>query len=328
MRRLNGRDDALGLGEQLEGVHRFDVGDRFVGGAPGIRQPSMLWANPRIVKARGNGVRFDRLAILVLQNVGAGAVQHAWRPGADGGGVAARLDAVSPGLNTQQGDVIVDEIVELPDGVGSATHARDDVGGQAAEPFQHLRPRFGRNDALELPHHGGERMRPADGADEVMGVVDGGHPVAHGFVHGVFQCARPSGHGYHLGAEQLHARDVEGLALRVHLAHVDTAFQPEERSGGGRRDSMLPSASFSNDAALAHAFREQRLPQHVVDLVRARVVEVFALEVHFGVAGVFGEALGEGHRCWAAGVVALEPTKLLTEAGVGLRVGEGLLQFQ
>ena len=43
---------------------------------------------------------------------------------------------------------------------------------------------------------------------------------------------------------------------------------------------MLARAGLGDDAVLAHAPREQRLAEHVVDLVRTGVREVFALQQH------------------------------------------------
>ncbi len=48
-----------------------------------------------------------------------------------------------------------------------------------------------------------------------------------------------------------------------------------------------PGAGFGDDALLAHAPREQRLAERVVDLVRAGVEQVFALEVDLGAAEDF-----------------------------------------
>ena len=72
--------------------------------------------------------------------------------------------------------------------------------------------------------------------------------------------------------------DVERLALHVLGAHVDVALEAEQRAGRRRRDAVLPGAGLGDDPALAHADREQRLAERVVDLVRAGVGQVFALE--------------------------------------------------
>ena len=62
---------------------------------------------------------------------------------------------------------------------------------------------------------------------------------------------------------------------------------------------MLSGAGFGDDAALAHAARQQNLSEGVVDFVRAGVAEVFALEKDARAAGVFGEALGVIQAAWA-----------------------------
>ena len=56
---------------------------------------------------------------------------------------------------------------------------------------------------------------------------------------------------------------------------------------------MLAGAGLGDDARLAHALGQQDLAEAVVDLVRARVVQVLALEIDLRAAEVPGEAFGE-----------------------------------
>ena len=125
-----------------------------------------------------------------------------------------------------------------------------------------------------------------------MSVGDVRHPVAHRLVDGVLQRALARVHLAHLRAEQPHAEDVEPLPPHVLRAHVDDASQPEERADGRGRDAVLPRARLGDDALLAHAPREQNLPERVVDLVRAGVREVFALEIDARAARVFRQTRG------------------------------------
>ena len=83
-----------------------------------------------------------------------------------------------------------------------------------------------------------------------------------------------------LGAEQLHAEHVERLALDVDRAHEHEAVEAEQRGRGGGGDAVLAGAGLGDHPLLAHAPGEQRLAEHVVDLVRAGVGEVLALEQH------------------------------------------------
>jgi hypothetical protein len=59
---------------------------------------------------------------------------------------------------------------------------------------------------------------------------------------------------------------------------------------------VLARARLGDDAPLPHPPREQDLPERVVDLVRARVREVFALEEDARAAGRFGQARGVEER--------------------------------
>jgi hypothetical protein len=68
------------------------------------------------------------------------------------------------------------------------------------------------------------------------------------------------------------------LAFDVFAAHVDHAFQAVAGADGGGGHAVLACAGFGNDAGFAHALGEHGLANGVVDLVRARMVEVFSLE--------------------------------------------------
>src|SRR5690606_14320637 len=97
----------------------------------------------------------------------------------------------------------------------------------------------------------------------------------------------------HGGAEQLHAEDVGLLPVDVGGAHVDHAVQAEARGHGGGGHAVHAGAGLGDDALLAHALGQQDLADAVVDLVRAGVVQLFALEVDLRPAAVLGEAFGE-----------------------------------
>jgi hypothetical protein len=68
----------------------------------------------------------------------------------------------------------------------------------------------------------------------------------------------------------------------------------------------------------AHAPRQQDLADAVVDLVRAGVVQLFALEVDLGAAAELGQAFSEIQRAWASDVVALEVGQFFVESRINL----------
>ena len=132
---------------------------------------------------------------------------------------------------------------------------------------------------LEVAHHLRIGVRAGGRADQVVGVVDVGDPVAQRLVHGVLQRAAPEVTGAHLGAQQLHAEDVGLLPLDVGRAHVDHAGQAEAGADRGGGDAVLAGAGLGDDPGLAHAPGQQDLAEAVVDLVRAGVVQLFALQI-------------------------------------------------
>jgi hypothetical protein len=158
------------------------------------------------------------------------------------------------------------------------------------------RARFVADDALEIPHHHRIRMRAVGRAEDVMRAADVRDPVAHRFVDGFLQglLARVNRHDFR--AEHLHAIHVEHLALAIHRAHVDDAFQSEHRGDGRRGHAVLARAGLGDDARLAHALGEEDLAHRVVDLVRAGVIEVFALEINLRAAEFLGQAFGKIKR--------------------------------
>src|SRR6185312_12155823 len=96
--------------------------------------------------------------------------------------------------------------------------------------------------------------------------------------------------------------------------------------GGG--DAVLARAGLGDDAGLAHALGQQNLAQAIVDLVRAGVIEVFALEINLRSPEMLGEARGEIKRTFAAHIMGEQPVQFLMEGRVLLRRLIGLFQVE
>ena len=89
---------------------------------------------------------------------------------------------------------------------------------------------------------------------------------------------------------------------------------------------MHAGAGFRDHARLAHAARQHDLAEHVVHLVRAGVIEVFALEIDFRAAEMLRHALGEIERRRPADIVREMAVHLRLERRIGLRLRIGLLE--
>ena len=208
-------------------------------------------------------------------------------------------DAVAAGFHAVHGDTLIaQERMEQADGVGATSHAGHQGVGQFAGLLQGLAPGLATDDALEIPHQQRIGVRARHGADDVKGVVDIGHPVAHGLVHRVLEGARARGDGHDFGAQQLHAVHVQGLAAHILLTHEHLALQAEARGNGGRCHAVLAGTGLGRDAGLAHVLGEQRLAHGIVHLVGAGVIQVLALQEDTGPADGPGPAFGliQGRR--------------------------------
>ncbi len=312
----------------MKGLHRLLVGYCDVLGAPAVFQPGVLGSDAGIVEPGRDRVGLDDLAVLVLQQVGAVAVEHAGLARAQGRCVLAALQPVTRRFHPDQAHLLVRDVrVEDAHGIGAAADTGEDGVGLAPGELRHLLSRLAPDHRLEIAHHHRIRMRTGDGADDVEGVLDVGHPVAHRFVERVLQRLRSAFHRHHGSAQQLHAIDVRRLALDVLRAHVDHALHAVARGDSGGRHPVHAGAGFGDDARLAHAAREQRLADHVVDLVRAGVVEVFALEIDLRAAEALRPAPGVVDRARSPDVVLELVGKLGEEIGILLIARVGFLEL-
>ncbi len=206
--------------------------------------------------------------------------------------------------------------MEDADGVGTATDAGGDRIGQPTGERLHLGASLQTDDALQIAHHHRERMRTRRGAEAIVGGVSIGDPVAQRLIDRILEGLGTGPHGDHLGAEQPHTGHVQRLAGGVDRTHIDHAIEAEQCTRGRRGDAVLTGAGLRDDAGLAHALGEQRLAEHVIDLVRTGVVQILTLEDDARATGVLGEPPTFEDRRRAAGVVALQPVQFVEEGGI------------
>src|SRR5262249_46290832 len=117
------------------------------------------------------------------------------------------------------------------------------------------------------------------------------------------------------------------LPLHVFGAHVHVTGEAEDGRRGGRGHPMLPGSRLRDDPALAHADCEKHLSDRVVDLVGARVQQVFALQVDARAPARFAEPPREVERGRATAELRQIPPPLGGERHVAAGVGIGSLQL-
>ncbi len=179
---------------------------------------------------------------------------------------------------------------------------------------------------LEVGDDRRERVRPERAPEEVVALDRIGDPGAHRLVDRVLERLLAVLDLDHPRAEQLHPQQVGPLPGRVDGAHVDRALEAEQRARRRRGHAVLPRARLGEDPRLAHALGEQRLAEGVVELVRAGVEQVFALQPHVD-AESLREAARRRERRGAAGVVAQQRGELALEVSVLAEREPGALQL-
>ncbi len=289
----------------------------------------MLRPHRRVVEAGRHRVRCRYLPVAVLQHHGARAVQHAEAAALEARGVLAERAAAAPRLDADQPHgAVVEEGAEQADGVAAAADAGDgEVGRRAAGGALELPSRLLADEAVEVAHHPRVGVGAEHRAEHVVGGAHVGDPVAQRLVDGVLERAAAGVDRHHRGAEQLHAADVEPLAAHVLFAHEDRAVEAQQRRGGGGGDTVLAGAGLGDHPLLAHVAGEQALADGVVDLVRAGVQQVLALEVDARAAELGGQVGGEVQRRRAAGVVGEQLVELAAEAAARGELVVGLRQL-
>ena len=266
----------------------------------------MLGADARVVEARGDRVRVDDLAVLVREDR---------RPRRRGGRRRARFRG-SPRRPPRP------RRARRPR--RPRTRRRDRSRSSRRPHRRRRRPAGGPQLSsacsrasrpmtdCSSAHDRRIRMRADAGADEVVRRLDVRDPVADRLARRLLQRARPELDGLHLGPEKPHALDVRVLPAHVLGAHVDDALEPEAGAHGRGRDAVLARAGLRDDAPLAEPDASRACPTRVVDLVRAGVAEVLALEQDPAASG--SEALGLVERRRAADVPRAELVELRGEA--------------
>src|SRR5512139_3237407 len=238
----------------------------------------------------------------------------------------ARVESLPRRLDADQLDRVTEEGMEASDCIRAAADTGDHAARQRSLGLQRLGAGLVPDHALQVSNQ--RRVwRGADHrADHVVGVRDGGGPIADRGADGLLQRPGTGLDPDHLGTQQPHPLDVRGLAADVLAAHVDGAPEAHQRARRRRGDAVLPRPGLGDHAALSHPTGEQGLADRVVDLVGAGVDEVLALQVD-PAAEPLREPLGQIERGGAADEVPQQRGELGLKALVITGLGPGCAEL-
>ena len=255
-------------------------------------------------------------------------MQHAGPSKGDGGGVVAQLEPPPAGFHPHQADVFVfHKARKNAYGVGAPAHTGYYAIRQPAGCGQHLFAGLAPDDRLEAAHYHWVGMGPHCGAQNIEGAAFVLNPVLNGGVDCFLQGALPGGNAYHPGSHHFHAEHVQRLTAGVFLTHVHHALHAQQRGNGGGGHPMLAGPGFGDNARFAHAFCQQGLPEGVVHLVGAQMVQVLALEVNLRSSNLIGQVPAVKHGSFAAGIVLQQVVEFGYEHGVLAELVERLCQI-
>src|SRR3972149_3854910 len=133
-------------------------------------------------------MRIDYLAVLVVQQIGLVAVEHADGAAVDRRRVPACPYAVPAGLHAGHPDLLVIEKgMEEAHSVRPAADARHKEVREPSGKALYLLTRFNPDDRLEVPHEHRIGVRACNSADYVKCVIDVCDTCPERLVHGVLQ---------------------------------------------------------------------------------------------------------------------------------------------
>ena len=118
------------------------------------------------------------------------------------------------------GCVVISESVEQAHRVAPPAHTGDTDIGQPPCHLQDLSACLCANDALEIPYHHGVGMRSQRTPQQIEGGLHVRHPIAQGFIDGIFERFRTTFYGDYVCPQQLHPKHIRFLTGNVHTPHV------------------------------------------------------------------------------------------------------------
>ena len=205
-------------------------------------------------------------------------------------------------------------MVDRPGSIAAASYTGDQII-RIVTPFLFRQLLFDlfADDGLQTCHHIRIRMRADCRSDNIVRVGRMTAPVADRLVGRIFQRHIAGSNGDDRRAQHLHLLHVCMLAFHIRLTHIDDTFHIHQRRDGSGRHAMLPGSRLGDDTGFPHPACQQDLPDRVVDLMSAGMVQVFTFQINLAAIHLT-QPFGQVERRGTADIVPKQPVKFFLEA--------------
>ena len=244
-----------------------------------FRHVAVHRTHTRIVETSRDGVCLLNLSVIILHHQHLGSVQNTRGTPMDGGGGVIGITALSACFGKHYlYAFIVHIVIDGASGVATSSDAGDKIVRIVA-PYLFLQLPFYllAYNTLHASYKVGVGVRSHSATYYVEGVSRVTAPVAYGLRAGIAQCHIACANGMHLGTQHLHPLNIGVLTLHVCCSHEYFTLHVHQRTHRSCCHTVLSGSRLSNDASLAHTFRQEDLTDGVVNLVSSRVVQVLTL---------------------------------------------------
>ena len=287
MRALYRADYAFCTSNILKRIHRFVISDRHVFCSARIMQIRMLRSYAGIVQTCGYRINGGDLPFVVLTEIRLHAVEYAFSAFGDRSGMKRRIHAFSRRLAAYQPNAVVRyEFIKRAHSIAAASDTRQNSRRELSLCLEYLRSCLFAYHALKITYNHRKWMRTHYGTENIQRIVHSARPFAHSFAYCILERHSAACNCMHLSSQKLHSVHIQRLTLRILLSHEYLALHAEQRRCRSRRDAVLSCSCLCDNSRLAHLFSKKNLPEHVVYLVRACVVEILTLQIYFCTAEI------------------------------------------
>ena len=184
--------------------------------------------------------------------------------------------------------VFFNEIIESTNSIGATAYTSDNCIGQSTFFFHDLFTNFFADNFLEVTHHFRIGMGTHYTTQNVESVFATNSPFTHCSVASIFQSHGTTFNCYYFRTQKFHSKYVQRLAFSIFFTHENNAFHTHQCCYSCSSYTVLTCTGFCDYTSFTHFFRQKSLTEYVVNFMRTGVVQIFAFQIDFCTAKIFG----------------------------------------